>query len=139
MLLTHSLSPSKLSSSLFLYAVELEKELHYVSLKLNRVMRKVSALQYWKKVEVRICGTIMAHFSQFIPELSQFLNLSPFRVHFKSTKPATIKLSSGSMIIIKLFLGMGHNIQSMHITICLHNTYTQVQVKTFIMRFIIKF
>ncbi|XP_010842757.1 PREDICTED: polycystic kidney disease 2-like 2 protein isoform X2 [Bison bison bison] len=31
---------------LFLYAVELEKELHYVSLKLNRVMRKVSALQY---------------------------------------------------------------------------------------------
>ncbi|XP_012583335.1 PREDICTED: polycystic kidney disease 2-like 2 protein isoform X4 [Condylura cristata] len=30
---------------LFLYAVELEKELHYVSLKLNRVMRKVSALQ----------------------------------------------------------------------------------------------
>ncbi|KAG8506524.1 Polycystic kidney disease 2-like 2 protein, partial [Galemys pyrenaicus] len=29
---------------LFLYAVELEKELHYVSLKLNRVMRKVSAL-----------------------------------------------------------------------------------------------
>ncbi|KAI4541211.1 hypothetical protein MG293_008353 [Ovis ammon polii] len=43
---TNSLSPSKLSSSLFLYAVELEKELHYVSLKLNRVMRKVSALQY---------------------------------------------------------------------------------------------
>ncbi|XP_014651282.1 PREDICTED: polycystic kidney disease 2-like 2 protein [Ceratotherium simum simum] len=31
---------------LFLYAVELEKELHYVSLKLNRVMRKVSALRY---------------------------------------------------------------------------------------------
>nr|XP_020755805.1 polycystic kidney disease 2-like 2 protein [Odocoileus virginianus texanus]XP_020755806.1 polycystic kidney disease 2-like 2 protein [Odocoileus virginianus texanus] len=31
---------------LFLYAVELEKELHYVSLKLNRVMKKVSALQY---------------------------------------------------------------------------------------------
>uniref|UniRef100_A0A8D2D566 Polycystin 2 like 2, transient receptor potential cation channel n=1 Tax=Sciurus vulgaris TaxID=55149 RepID=A0A8D2D566_SCIVU len=30
---------------LFLYAVELEKELHYVSLKLNRVMRKLSALQ----------------------------------------------------------------------------------------------
>ncbi|KAM5301112.1 polycystin-2-like protein 2 isoform 1-T1 [Glossophaga mutica] len=31
---------------LFLYAVELEKELHYISLKLNRVMRKVSALPY---------------------------------------------------------------------------------------------
>ncbi|XP_027624642.1 polycystic kidney disease 2-like 2 protein [Tupaia chinensis] len=31
---------------LFLYAVELEKELHYISLKLNRVMRKFSALQY---------------------------------------------------------------------------------------------
>ncbi|XP_017525492.2 polycystin-2-like protein 2 isoform X1 [Manis javanica] len=31
---------------LFLYAVELEKELHYVSLKLNRVMKKISALQY---------------------------------------------------------------------------------------------
>ncbi|XP_006772535.1 PREDICTED: polycystic kidney disease 2-like 2 protein isoform X4 [Myotis davidii] len=31
---------------LFLYAVELEKELHYISLKLNRVMRKVSALSY---------------------------------------------------------------------------------------------
>nr|XP_027783365.1 LOW QUALITY PROTEIN: polycystic kidney disease 2-like 2 protein [Marmota flaviventris] len=30
---------------LFLYAVELEKELHYISLKLNRVMRKLSALQ----------------------------------------------------------------------------------------------
>uniref|UniRef100_A0A8C9JCT1 Polycystin 2 like 2, transient receptor potential cation channel n=1 Tax=Panthera tigris altaica TaxID=74533 RepID=A0A8C9JCT1_PANTA len=30
---------------LFLYAVELEKELHYVSLKLNRVMRRISALQ----------------------------------------------------------------------------------------------
>ncbi|XP_034511628.1 polycystic kidney disease 2-like 2 protein [Ailuropoda melanoleuca] len=30
---------------LFLYAVELEKELHYVSLKLNRVMRKISTLQ----------------------------------------------------------------------------------------------
>ncbi|XP_023591339.1 polycystin-2-like protein 2 isoform X1 [Trichechus manatus latirostris] len=30
---------------LFLYAVELEKELHYVSLKLNQVMRKFSALQ----------------------------------------------------------------------------------------------
>ncbi|XP_076994678.1 polycystin-2-like protein 2 isoform X2 [Tamandua tetradactyla] len=30
---------------LFLYAVELEKELHYVSLKLNRVMRKFSAIQ----------------------------------------------------------------------------------------------
>ncbi|XP_040837280.1 polycystic kidney disease 2-like 2 protein isoform X1 [Ochotona curzoniae] len=30
---------------LFLYAVELEKELHYISLKLNRVMRKFSALQ----------------------------------------------------------------------------------------------
>ncbi|XP_012907926.1 polycystic kidney disease 2-like 2 protein isoform X3 [Mustela erminea] len=29
---------------LFLYAVELEKELHYVSLKLNRVMRKISTL-----------------------------------------------------------------------------------------------
>nr|KAF6448369.1 polycystin 2 like 2, transient receptor potential cation channel [Rousettus aegyptiacus] len=29
---------------LFLYAVELERELHYISLKLNRVMRKVSAL-----------------------------------------------------------------------------------------------
>uniref|UniRef100_A0A671EDD4 Polycystin 2 like 2, transient receptor potential cation channel n=1 Tax=Rhinolophus ferrumequinum TaxID=59479 RepID=A0A671EDD4_RHIFE len=29
---------------LFLYTVELEKELHYISLKLNRVMRKVSAL-----------------------------------------------------------------------------------------------
>uniref|UniRef100_H0XFJ6 Polycystin-2-like protein 2 n=1 Tax=Otolemur garnettii TaxID=30611 RepID=H0XFJ6_OTOGA len=29
---------------LFLYAVELEKELHYINLKLNRVMRKVSAL-----------------------------------------------------------------------------------------------
>lgn len=48
-LLTHSLLPPKLSSRLFLYAVELEKELHYVSLKLNRVMRKVSALQYWEK------------------------------------------------------------------------------------------
>ncbi|XP_053422044.1 polycystic kidney disease 2-like 2 protein isoform X2 [Nycticebus coucang] len=31
---------------LFLYAVELEKELHYINLKLNRVMRKLSALQY---------------------------------------------------------------------------------------------
>nr|KAF6481501.1 polycystin 2 like 2, transient receptor potential cation channel [Molossus molossus] len=31
---------------LFLYAVELEKELHYISLKLNRVMREVSALPY---------------------------------------------------------------------------------------------
>ncbi|XP_023371820.1 polycystic kidney disease 2-like 2 protein isoform X1 [Otolemur garnettii] len=31
---------------LFLYAVELEKELHYINLKLNRVMRKVSALQH---------------------------------------------------------------------------------------------
>ncbi|KAM6148636.1 polycystin-2-like protein 2 [Erethizon dorsatum] len=31
---------------LFLYAVELEKELQYISLKLNRVMRKFSALQY---------------------------------------------------------------------------------------------
>ncbi|KAF6281190.1 polycystin 2 like 2, transient receptor potential cation channel [Rhinolophus ferrumequinum] len=31
---------------LFLYTVELEKELHYISLKLNRVMRKVSALPY---------------------------------------------------------------------------------------------
>ncbi|XP_054424386.1 polycystin-2-like protein 2 [Pteronotus mesoamericanus] len=31
---------------LFLYAVELEKELHYISSKLNRVMRKVSALPY---------------------------------------------------------------------------------------------
>nr|XP_017196573.1 polycystic kidney disease 2-like 2 protein isoform X3 [Oryctolagus cuniculus] len=30
---------------LFLYAVELEKELRYISLKLNRVMRKFSALQ----------------------------------------------------------------------------------------------
>ncbi|XP_049505208.1 polycystic kidney disease 2-like 2 protein isoform X3 [Panthera uncia] len=30
---------------LFLYAVELEKELHYISLKLNRVMRRISALQ----------------------------------------------------------------------------------------------
>lgn len=29
---------------LFLYAVELEKELHYINLKLNQVMRKVSAL-----------------------------------------------------------------------------------------------
>ncbi|XP_025243635.1 polycystic kidney disease 2-like 2 protein isoform X1 [Theropithecus gelada] len=29
---------------LFLYAVELEKELHYINLKLNEVMRKVSAL-----------------------------------------------------------------------------------------------
>lgn len=45
-LLIHSLLPSKLSRSLFLYAVELEKELHYISLKLNRVMRKVSALSY---------------------------------------------------------------------------------------------
>ncbi|KAM5214232.1 polycystin-2-like protein 2 [Hipposideros larvatus] len=32
--------------NLFLYAVELEKELHYISLKLNRVMRKVSGLPY---------------------------------------------------------------------------------------------
>lgn len=48
-LLIHSLLPSKLSRSLFLYAVELEKELHYISLKLNRVMRKVSALSYWDK------------------------------------------------------------------------------------------
>ncbi|XP_048224451.1 polycystic kidney disease 2-like 2 protein isoform X4 [Perognathus longimembris pacificus] len=31
---------------LFLYTVELEKELHYISSKLNRVMRKLSALQY---------------------------------------------------------------------------------------------
>ncbi|XP_036916716.1 polycystic kidney disease 2-like 2 protein [Sturnira hondurensis] len=31
---------------LFLYAVELEKELHYINLKLNRLMRKVSALPY---------------------------------------------------------------------------------------------
>ncbi|XP_029419990.1 polycystic kidney disease 2-like 2 protein isoform X2 [Nannospalax galili] len=31
---------------LFLYAVELEKELHYISLKLNQVMRKLSALRY---------------------------------------------------------------------------------------------
>lgn len=46
MLLIHSLLPSKLPSRLFLYAVELEKELHYVSLKLNRVMKKISALQY---------------------------------------------------------------------------------------------
>lgn len=38
------------------------------------------------------------------------------------------------MIIIRLFLGMGHNIPSMHITTCLQNTYTQVQVKAFIVR-----
>nr|XP_020018913.1 polycystic kidney disease 2-like 2 protein isoform X2 [Castor canadensis] len=31
---------------LFLYAVELEKELHYISSKLNQVMRKLSAVQY---------------------------------------------------------------------------------------------
>ncbi|XP_070271038.1 polycystin-2-like protein 2 [Myotis yumanensis] len=31
---------------LFLYTLELEKELHYINLKLNRVMRKVSALSY---------------------------------------------------------------------------------------------
>nr|KAF6347180.1 polycystin 2 like 2, transient receptor potential cation channel [Pipistrellus kuhlii] len=31
---------------LFLYTVELEKELHYISLKLNRMMRKISALSY---------------------------------------------------------------------------------------------
>lgn len=34
-------STSKLSPRLFLYAVELEKELHYVSLKLNQLMRKL--------------------------------------------------------------------------------------------------
>lgn len=40
----HSNKPllaSKLSPRLFLYAVELEKELHYISLKLNQVMRKL--------------------------------------------------------------------------------------------------